>query len=425
MKDKLNQFLIPYGRTTLTFRLDDSIHTVLVAPSRAEPEPDPVKAVREALDRPLGGVNLADFVKARSVAIAVSDKTRPVPHAVLLPPLLHALEQLGIPAEAISLVIATGLHAPMQEDEFVQILPAELLARYHVVSHDASAPDGLVSVGRTSRGTPVQVNRIFAKADLRLVVGNIEPHQFMGFCGGVKTAAIGLCGQDTINQNHALMLDPRSNLARYEDNPARQDVEEIGRLIGVHFALNAVINENKEIIHVLAGEPQAVMRRGIPLVREIYEVRVAAPFDLLIASPGGHPKDINVYQAQKALGHSARVTRPGGTIILVAACPEGSGSQNYEDWVTGMTSHEAVLERFRREGFRIGPHKAFQIARDTVSRHLFVVTQMPPTLARKLLLISYASLDGAIEAAVKGLPASARVGIMPWANATIPTLASP
>ncbi len=414
------EFRIPYGRTQLTVRLDDSWHSELLAPARVKPVPDPVQAVREALSRPVGGVRLADYAKARSVAIAISDKTRPVPHAVLLPPLLRALDQLGIPPAAITLIAATGLHGPMPEAEFAQILPADILARHRVISHDAVAAD-LVSLGKTRLGTTVQVNRAFAQADLRVVVGNLEPHQFMGFSGGVKTAAIGLGGRDTINQNHARMLDPRSDLARYEDNPARQDVEEIGRMMGVHFALNAVINESKQIVRVLAGDPQAVMRAGIPLVLELYQVRVAAPFDLLIASPGGHPKDINLYQAQKALGHAARVTRPGGTIILVAACPEGSGSRTYEDWVTGMASHQAVLERFQREGFRIGPHKAFQIARDAAPRRVLMVTQMPQELAQKLLLTPCASLEAALATALPSLPPAARIGIMPWANATIPT----
>jgi nickel-dependent lactate racemase len=371
----------------------------------------------------VGGVRLADFAKARSVAIAISDKTRPVPHAALLPPLLEALDQLGIAPGAITLVVATGLHAPMQQVEFAGILPSDILARYRVVSHDAKATDELVSLGKTRLGTPVQVNRLFAQADLRLVVGNLEPHQFMGFSGGVKTAAIGLGGQDTINQNHARMLDPRSDLARYEDNPARQDVEEIGRLIAVHFALNAVINESKQIVRVLAGEPVAVMREGIPLVLEIYQVAATAPFDLMITSPGGHPKDINLYQAQKALGHAARVTREGGTIILVAACPEGTGSRSYEDWVTGMASHQAVLDRFQREGFRIGPHKAFQIARDAAPRRVLMVTEMPPEFVQKLLLTPCASLEAAVKTALQGLGAAARIGIMPWANATILTLA--
>ncbi|HVM51451.1 MAG TPA: hypothetical protein VMU04_25695, partial [Candidatus Acidoferrum sp.] len=124
---------------------------------------------------------------------------------------------------------------------------------------------------------------------------------------------------------------------------------------------------------------------------------------------------------QKALGHAARVTRRGGTVILVAACPEGTGSSSYEKWVVGMTSHEAVLERFQREGFRIGPHKAFQIARDAAPRRVLMVTEMRPEFVRQLLLEPYPSLEAALAAAVPGLPREARVGVMPWANATIPS----
>ena len=164
------------------------------------------------------------------------------------------------------------------------------------------------------------------------------------------------------------------------------------------------------------------MRQGIPLVLEIYQVAASAPFDLMIASPGGHPKDINLYQAQKALGHAARITCKGGTIILVAACPEGTGSRSYEDWVTGMASHQSVLERFQRERFRIGPHKAFQIARDAAPRRVLMVTQMPPELVQKLLLTPCASLESALAIALQGLNPAARIGIMPWANATIPTI---
>jgi nickel-dependent lactate racemase len=418
----MSDFSIPYGRTKVTFRLNGAFQTEMLAPARVAALADPTQAVREALSRPLGGVRLADFARARSVAIAVNDKTRPVPHAILLPPLLEALKQAGIANDAVTFIVATGLHAPMPLEEFAQILPAEIVSRYGILSHDATDATNLVSLGKTKRGTPVQVNRLFAQADLRIVVGNLEPHQFMGFSGGVKTAAIGLGGRDTINQNHALMLDPHSDLARYDDNPARLDVEEAGQMIKVHFALNDVINESKQIVRVLAGDPQAVMREGMPLVLQLYQVRVAQPFDLLIASPGGHPKDINLYQAQKALGHAARITRKGGTVILVAACPEGTGSSTYEKWVTGMTSHQAVLERFQSEGFRIGPHKAFQIARDAAPRRVLMVTEMAPDFVEKLLLTPFATLDAALATALKDLALTARIGIMPWANATIPTL---
>ncbi len=148
----------------------------------------------------------------------------------------------------------------------------------------------------------------------------------------------------------------------------------------------------------------------------------------MIASPGGHPKDINLYQAQKGLAHAALVTRDGGTIILTAACPEGTGSQSYEQWMEGMMSYQAAFERFEREGFRIGPHKAFQIARDAARVRALLVSHMPSDFVRRLLLIPAGSLEEAIALVRDNLPSGPRVGVMPWANATIPaitTLGSP
>lgn len=432
---------LPYGKTQLTFTLPDGLDVQVLAPREAKGAADELAAVAQALDfSPLPSPELLSAQErggarggVRAVAIAINDKTRPVPHKYLLPPLLARLEAAGCAPQDITLLIATGTHAPMTPAEFDMVIPEGILGRYRAFSHDAEDDANLVYLGETALGTPVWVNRRYAEADLRIVVGDIEPHQFMGFSGGVKSAAIGLAGKRTINANHAMMTDPRAQIGRYEDNPCRQDVEEIGRMMGVHYALNAVLNEKRQIVHALAGDPQAVMRAGIPLVRALFQVEVAAPFDLMIVSPGGHPKDINLYQAQKALGHATLVTRPGGTVILAAACPEGTGSKSYEAWMAepGMTSHQAVLDRYSREGYRIGPHKAFQISRDASRIRLLFVSDMAPDFARRLLLnpvagrpgvAPQAQLDRALSMALADLPAGARIGVMPWANATIPAL---
>lgn len=413
-------YSIPYGKMRLTFTLPDTLDVQVIALADVPAAPDPPGVVRAALDDLLGGLRWDDFAGARSAAVAVNDKTRPVPHDHLLPPLLERLENLGLAPEQITLIVATGTHPPMPPAEFPQILPAGVLARYPVFCHDCDDAANLIYRGQTPRGTPVWINRRYAEAGLRLVVGNIEPHQFMGFSGGVKSAAIGLAGRETINRNHALMMHENAQLGRYDGNPAREDVEDIGRLVGVHVALNAVLNRDKQIVRALAGDPLAVMRAGIPLVNELATVPVDAPFDLVIAAPGGHPKDINLYQSQKALAHAALITRPGGTIILAAACPEGTGSQKYERWMLdGVESYRAVFERFAREGFQIGPHKAYQIARDAAARRVLLVSDMPPDLVRKLLLVP-AALDEAINMALADLPIGARVGILPAANATVP-----
>jgi nickel-dependent lactate racemase len=380
--------------------------------------------VEAALDEPLGGVRLSDSRGAGSAAIAINDKTRPVPHAHLLPPLLRRLERLGLRRKAIMLLIATGAHPPMPPAEFGRVVPAEVLARYPVLCHDADDTAKLVHLGATSRGTPVWVNRHFLEADLRLVVGNVEPHQFQGFSGGVKSAAIGLAGRETVDRNHALMTDPRARLGRYADNPARQDVEEIGTRIGVQFALNVVLNRQKQIVHTVAGEPRAVMEAAISLSRQVSKAPVAAPFDLVIASAGGHPKDLNLYQAQKALAHAALVTHDGGAVILAAACPEGTGSQRYVDWMEGIDSHRAVLDRFEGEPFSVGPHKAFLMSRDAVRVRTFLVSEMAPGLVQRLLLTPAADIDVALKLALPDLPRGARVGIMPRASSTISDIAS-
>ncbi len=439
----MTTYRLPYGKTCLEFDLPErpGWTVQVLAPRDVAGVADPLAEVARALESPLNGQPLLGdrwtppvAGRPSSVAIAVNDKTRPVPHRYLLPPLLARLEAAGVPPERITLLIATGTHVPMQPDEFDLVIPPDILARgYRVVSHDCDDETNLVYLGETARGTPVWVNRLWWEADLRIVVGNIEPHQFMGFSGGVKSAAVGLTGRATINTNHAMMTAPGAQINHYDDNPCRQDVEEIGRIIGVHYALNAILNDHKQIVHVLAGPPVEVMRHGIPLLRAIYQVTAHDPFDLMIISPGGHPKDINLYQAQKALGHATPVTRPGGTVILAAACPEGTGSKGYEAFMAdpAMTSHQAVLERYAREGYRIGPHKAWQISRDASRVRLITVTDMAPDFARCLLLnpiadqpgmAAQAQLNAALACALADLPDSARIGIMPLANATIPVL---
>lgn len=411
---------IPYGHVHLTARIPERIGVDIIDIPFTPAAPDPFGVVAAALDNLLGGIEWANYADSQSVGIAINDKTRPVPHQFLLIPLLARLESLGIPEEAITFYVAVGTHPLMAELEFPAILPPEILQRYRVVSHDFEDPDRLVFLGETTKGTPVWSNWDYVQAEFKIVVGNIEPHQFVGFSGGVKSAAIGLSGLQTINMNHTLMTDPEAQMGTYATNPARQDIEEIGKMIGVDLALNAILNQQKEIVQVLAGAPIAVMKAGISLSRQVAEVMVPDTYGLVIAAPGGHPKDINVYQSQKALASAVKIIRPGGTVILAAACGEGSGSPHYEEWIVGKQSYAEVLLQFQAEGFRIGPHKAFQFARDTAQAQLMFCSEMDDDLARALLLNPVDDLQTAVDAALIDLPPGERVAVLPHAAATIP-----
>lgn len=415
-------YTLPYGRSTLDLVLPDEVEVTWLVPANSEPVTDTMQVVAAALDAPRSGPSLADLSGVHSAAIAINDKTRPVPHAALLPPLLERLEALGLAPEQITLIIATGTHPPMPAATFSSVLPEVILARYPVISHDCDAGTQ-VNLGTTSRGTPVRMNRRFLQSDLRVVVGNIEPHHFAGYSGGVKTAAIGLSSRTTIAANHALLRDLNALLAEYERNPLRQDIEEIGTMAGIQLALNVVMNDHKQIVSAFAGEPRAVMEAGIPVVQSLYQVPVPQPFDVVITCPGGYPKDINLYQAHKAVSCANRVTKPGGGIVLVAACEEGPGSDGWERYMArGFASHAEAMEQFVREPFVVGPHKAFIFGRDAVRvRDIWIVSEIEPERVRRLLLHP-ASLETAIAEALAAAPRKARVGIMPYANATIPVL---
>jgi len=416
------EYQIPYGKSSLKFKVPDNVQSELILPIDIKGVSDPIKEIIHALSHPIGKVTLDDFRGVNSVAIAVNDKTRPVPNEKVLLPLLDRLISLGIPKKAIRFFIATGSHPLVSKDEFNQFLPEKLLEEYKVVCHDCHDHRNLIYLGETSRGTPVWINKDYYNSDLRIGTGLIEPHQFQGFSGGVKSVAVGLAGWETINRNHALMVEKKAQLSLYKENPARQDVEDIGRLCDVHFVLNLIINGRREIVYALAGDPIEVMRKGIPLSQEINQVKVNEPYDIVIASPGGYPKDINLYQSQKSLAHASLITRKGGTVILVAACSEGTGSRSYEAFVTGMKSHEEVVVRFKQEGFRLGAHKAFQIARDAQKVHILLLSMMPKEKVIKLLLTPVKSISEALAMTIGEDNKDLRLAIMPHASSTIPLL---
>lgn len=416
---------LPYGKSSTTLKLPENASFDVISTKDNVTHPDPVKAVGDALSAPCDGKLLSSFPLPQTVAIAINDKTRPVPHYALLKPLITYLNSMGISNSQIIFIIASGTHRPMRSDEFPEILPEELLANGHTtLAHDCDNQDDLKFLGDTPAGTPVWVNKYFYAADLRIVIGNLEPHHFMGFSGGVKTASVGLCGQKTIQHNHAFITHPDARLGCYSENPMRQDVEEIGKLIGVHYAVNAILNKDKKLVHALAGAPLAVMAAGIPLSRSVCQVPVDKQYDIVIASCGGHPKDINLYQAQKAQTNASLITKDGGTIILVAQCPEGVGSQGYWEFMQGVKDNNGAIEKFTNTPFRIGPHKAFLFARIAKRLNTIVVSDMPDNTIKKLLLTPAKNLPKALHLAFLNSPPDPSIAVLPHAVATVPLVNS-
>ena len=415
---------LKYGDAYQMMSIDDTQYSVDVIEPNLSPgiSGNLYDIASETIKSPMGQFTWSNISPSstKSIAIAINDKTRPVPHEILLPPLLDHLKALGFTPDCITFFIATGTHIPMPEEEFTRILPLEIINNYRIISHDCDDDSNLISLGKTSSNTPVSVNKAFYNADLKFVVGNIEPHHFMGFSGCNKSASIGMTSRTTINQNHTFITSEKAKVGIYDDNPMRQDVEEIGKMIGVHAAWNVIMNTDRDIVHFLFGEPVPTMKKGVDLCRKVYETPVNQKYELVIASVGGFPKDINFYQAQKAFTHAALLTKQGGTVILCAECREGSGSASYERFVSQYESYAEALTAFEKVPFEIGPHKAYQVAKLLEQVEFTLVSDISPTLASKLHFNADQNLQDVINRALNKLPDNISIAILPKAINTIP-----
>lgn len=423
-----HMYTLPYGKQSLSITIGEQYHPDLFLPPDLETTFDQNEAVKYAIRNPLKLFRFSETIDSTTttidstttVVITINDKTRPVPNNTLFPPLLDYLRQIGVKTENITILIATGTHLPMNENEFHLLLNHNIYDEIRLISHDCDNKGGLIYKGETSRGTPVYVNSLFDSANIKIVVGNIEPHHFAGFSGGAKSAAIGVCGRETINKNHSLLLDQRSCVGHYEDNPLRQDIEEIGQILGINCALNVILNEKKEILHALFGLPKDVMESGIKIIRDNELIQVNEPYDLVIASAGGYPKDINLYQAQKALTHASLFCKDSGTVLLAAACEEGVGSQSYLEFMNEVSTHAEAREKFIQHGFEVGPHKAFQFAAIADRINFQILSEIQPSIMKRLLIEQITDLQQRINDFLCESPYPPRIAIIPHATATIP-----
>jgi nickel-dependent lactate racemase len=363
--------------------------------------------MERALANPFGK-SLSDL-EGRSAALLVSDITRPAPSHLMLPPLIDALKEVGV--SEFKVVFALGTHRRMTAEE-----ERRLLQGCYCLPHLQHDPGRCISLGETREGTPVEVLEEVASSDLVVATGNIEYHYYAGYSGGAKSLLPGVSSECSIVKNHELMRDPRSVSGRL-DSPVRVDMEDAASVAGLDFILNAVCNSKKEIVKATAGDFLMAHRAGAAVVDEMYR-RPVQPAEIVITCAGGRPKDINLFQAQKALDNAKEAAVAGGTIILLAECSEGLGNPVFERWAKEAESAEDCVERFGRE-YEFGGHKAALIARESLRHHLIIVSSMPTELSRMCFFEPAKTLEEAVAMAREREGKDASLLIMPHGNLTL------
>ncbi|HHY27309.1 MAG TPA: nickel-dependent lactate racemase [Desulfitobacterium dehalogenans] len=414
---------LPYGHGTQSCSIPNDIDCVFGRLKSVEPSVEAGEQISAALLNLIGDINFDKLRNAKSVAIAVSDMTRPVPSRLILEKLLPWLAEFGIYGDQITVLVGGGLHHPATQEEMNYILGEELSKRVgQVLPHDADDKAGLTFLGTSPLGTPVYVNKHFAQADFKIVTGMVDAHQFMGFTAGVKGAVIGLGGRETITGNHVRLFQPGAELGQMEGNPARIDLEDCGRIIGVDMIVNVVLNTQKKVVKAVAGHPRAAHGVAVEFAKSIFGVSMSSA-DIVIASPGGFPKDINAYQAQKALTPALQLVKPGGTIILVAQCIEGSGEESFEETMSLYDEPSDLVTSFKEKEFVIGPHKAYLWARTFLKAQTILVSdKVSSELAKTLMVKVTKSLQEAIDDVIPNSSANLKITVLPNANSVIPIL---
>jgi nickel-dependent lactate racemase len=329
----------------------------------------------------------------------------------MLPPLVKRLRAIGI--DDILVVFGLGTHRRMTEEEEQRLL-GDCISLPHI-QHDRSR---CIDLGSTSRGTPVEILEDVALSDLIIGTGNIEYHYYAGYSGGAKAVLPGVSSERSITINHELMRDPLAASGRL-DSPVREDMEDAAEVAGLDFILNVVQNSKKEVVRAVAGDFIGAHREGAEVVDAMYR-RPVEPAEIVVACAGGRPKDVNLFQAHKALDNARDAALPGGTIILVAECSEGFGHPVFERWVREAESPEDCVKRFGRE-YEFGGHKAALIAKESLSHELILVSSMPGELAEMSFFKHASSLDQAVAMARAAQGQGARMIVMPYGNLTLAT----
>ena len=328
------------GRGHVPLSLPDS---VIVAETRPHPVPAaPMDAVRSSLEQPINSRPLLELARGRrSACVVVSDLTRPVPNRVILPVIMDTLHQAGLKAEDITILIATGMHAPLTSPELDELLGPEIASSYPVLNHDCHDQARNIQVA-AFEGHAIEIDRIFLEADLKIATGLIEPHHIAGYSGGGKSILPGLASFDSMKFMHsfAMLQDSRVRTINLADNPFQQYVRRAAQAAGLDFIVNVFINQNREICAVFSGELEAAHNEGCRVVQDHSVAFLDEPVDLVVASAAGYPLDTTFYQACKGYISARDALRPGGRVLLVAGCHGGIGGEEFCRMVSPVMAPE-------------------------------------------------------------------------------------
>ncbi|WP_372678990.1 nickel-dependent lactate racemase [Desulfosarcina sp.] len=426
------EITLKIGKGTTTFSIPEAqLLYELVGHNRNPPE-NLAEAYRHALAHPIDSPPLREIVKpGETVAITVSDITRGWQRNDLtLPILVDYLNEAGIGDENITVIIAVGAHRQNTVEEFVELCSEAVCHRVRVINNNAWDTENMVYYGKTSRGTDVSLNRVVAEADRVILTGGVIYHYMVGYGGGRKSVLPGVASLKTIQQSHMWAMEkvvgkgsnPQAANMKTTGNPAHEDMMEAAAFLKPDFIVNVVPNLDGDITGIFTGNWISAWQAATRMVDDIFGVAIRQQADIVIASAGGYPKDINLYQSQKTIDNAVYAMKPGGVVILLAECPDIKEPSEFFDWFDHPTFLE--MEKAVRANFLISGWVAVRQLEYGQQGHIIMVTRKENIeLARKAGVQGVATIDEALKIAYETCGNSEpTITVMPQGANTFPIL---
>lgn len=416
---------LKYGSTTFALDLPPGHLAGVIVPSLFPPSDSPTEIIRRALDSCLPAIS--SFKTGEKVVVVTSDITRYTGSEIYLYLLIDCLNRHGIPDDDIEILIALGIHRKQTEQEHQKIL-GDIYGRIRVVDHDCDDHAELVAVGTTSGGISVSINRRAVEADRLILTGTVGFHYFAGFGGGRKSVLPGIASRQACMASHFAVLNRESGSGRnplattgnLEGNPVHQVMLEGCAMAKPDFILNTVLTPDKRIIAAFAGDWREAHEAGCRFYRESFAFPLPEKVDMVIASCGGFPKDINLIQAHKSMEYASQAIKDGGVMILLAECRDRFGNATFFNWFRHKLLDE--FESALRDNYEINGQTAYAMLQKIRRFRIILVSEFPDEEIEEMGMIPAGTLENAMNIAIGIMPSDWRAYIMPEAGSVLPVL---
>jgi len=409
---------IRYGKGAIEVDIPDRNLFSILQMKNAPTVTNPQRKVKKAIENPINSKPLSEIAKGRdSACIVISDITRPVPNKIILPPILDILEKNGIPRENIVILISTGIHRANEGDELIELVGKEIVDKYRIVNHFSQHPETHNYLGETSNGTPVYLDKTYLEAELKILTGLIEPHLMAGYSGGRKSICPGISSIETMKIMHGpeILEHPNSHPGILDGNPFHEEATEIAQIAGVDFIVNVVINDERQIIGIFAGDLVEAHLAGTKLVERFFKVSIEKPVDIVLISSAGYPLDTTYYQAIKGAIAAIDIVKPNGTIILAAECREGIGSPPFTKLVLETEDLDKFVQQlYEPDNFVVDQWQLEEMAKVKRKADVFFYSDgIPEEQLSKIFVQPVKGLNESIRLALEKHGKQATIAVVP------------